>query len=572
MSVRRHLTCLALAGCTGGGPAPLPVPSDPIPTDVGKGCTLSPATFDAWFESGAASLNGAVKPANGLTFPNTSNCSFYEWSEQMFLWLTSPAPARYGGDGLVLTSPAFYDVSLPDASGVRHFVPHEAGLLRPFDLRAAQRGILDLPLLLEKGTLRALEVIPPALGPNRLPLVIDAGEREVEVAGIRAQVGATPLLLDAAGAPIERPRAILHSATSDLIPPFERRLNELSRTKAIDPAELVARFTFGETVVLLDLRGNFVETEQAQADGSVLMAQNGSLVYYAITVNNVFAWRRTQVGATVPAGTRFPTTQSDLDAITAFAASRGEPPLIDPEALAMEIKTSWVEASSLSNPGDYLQIQAVVPSYDTSDPKDWAPNGERTVTLAMVGMHVVGSTAGHPELLWGTFEYQGNDPAAAYTYTPAGSGSTNVPQDTSGTWLFCASGSTGPFNVPRMGIGSGGHIVAFSGSTIGPTDILRDRPWGRPGADATSNTEVLRLNHDVRGMLDPADVRRRYLHVGTTWTINGAAPTSGNQVGTNDLSNTTMETYTQGGNCFDCHVTNTTVVSHVFGETAPIPP
>jgi len=77
------------------------------------------------FDSGAVSLNGAVKPANSVLFPDTPNCSFYKWSEQMFLWLTSPAPPKYGSSGgLVMNTPAFFDVSLPDASGQRFLMEY----------------------------------------------------------------------------------------------------------------------------------------------------------------------------------------------------------------------------------------------------------------------------------------------------------------------------------------------------------------------------------------------------------------------------------------------------------------
>jgi hypothetical protein len=65
---------------------------------------------------------------------------------------------------------------------------------------------------------------------------------------------------------------------------------------------------------------------------------------------------------------------------------------------------------------------------------------------------------------------------------------------------------------------------------------------------------------------------------GATWTIGGNAPNANNQVGTNKLANTTMETYQQGSdptkntglNCFGCHVTNTTDVSHVYPAIAPL--
>lgn len=563
------LSPLVLSGCP-------PLTQQPLPTDAGSSCATSLTTpeFNGWFESGSVSLNGAVKPANSVLFPDTPNCSFYKWSEQMFLWLTSPAPPRYGSGGLVMNTSAFYDVSLPDASGHRHFVPHGVGGLRAFNLRTAQRGVLDLPIVLERKTLRMLEIIPPVLAPSGRQVVLDGDGQEVEVADLKATADNRPLLLDPSGNPIKAPRALLHRKGVETLPPFEQRLNrleQLDRT-AVDRTELVQKLVFDKRFVLIDLFGHFVETEQGQADGGVLMAQNGSLVYYALIVNNVFALYRTMQGATVPAGTRFPVTQTDLNAVTAFAAAHGQPPVLDPEALAVEIKASFVEAAGLVDANKFIQIKAIVPTYDKTNPNDWVPNGTKTTTLAMVGMHIVGSTHGHPEMLWATFEHLSNDPPAQYTYAKTPSGTTTVPQNTAGNWVFCANGSTGPFNQMRMAMGgpSGDHIVANPSFTIGPSDILRTMPFGLPGTSSTGNAEVLSLNATVRSLLDPADLRRNYFHEGTTWTIFGASPTAGNQVGTNKLENSTLETFFQGNNCFSCHHTNTTTVSHVFNDTQPL--
>src|SRR5262245_38077146 len=106
------------------------------PTDAGSSCatSLTPAEFNSWFESGSVSLNGAVKPANSVQFPDIPNCSFYKWSEQMFLWLTSPAPPRYGSGGLVMNTPALYGVSLPDPYRIRLFVHHTCGSIRSIQL------------------------------------------------------------------------------------------------------------------------------------------------------------------------------------------------------------------------------------------------------------------------------------------------------------------------------------------------------------------------------------------------------------------------------------------------------
>jgi hypothetical protein len=545
-----------------------------LPSDAGTSCatSLTTAEFNSWFDAGFVSLNGAVKPADSVLFPDIPNCSFYKWSEQMFLWLTSPAPPRYGGGGgLIMNTSAFYDVTPPDATGHRQFVPHSSGFLRAFTLRASQKGMLDLPVTMEKATFRLLEILPTVTSREGRQMVADQNGNQLEVRSARL-VNGKPLLLDLNGQQIQGPRAILQ-------PEFERKIQRLG---AFDRTELIQRITLDDASVLsLDLFGTFPETEQGQADGRVLMAQNGSLVYYALTVNNVFALYRTMQGATVPANTRFPVTQTDLDAITNFAAANGQPPVIDSEALAIEIKTAWIESSSLTDPSTFIQMKAIVPVYDTSNPNDWVQTGTKTTMLAMVGMHIVGSTGstnpansvnhGHPEMLWATFEHLSNGPSATYTYTKTPSGTGTVTQNTTGDWLFCSNGSAGPFNQPHIELGAPGHIVSVSPFTISPSDTRRERPWGLVGTTPVGNAEVISINNKVRSLLDPADVRKNYFHEGTTWTIFGANTSpSSNQVGTNKLSNTTMETYTQGGNCFNCHGSNTTAVSHIFDVTDPL--
>ena len=542
-----------------------------LPGDANTSCatSLTATEFNSWFEAGAVSLNGAVKPANSVTFPDVPNCSFYKWSEQMFLWLTSPAPPRYGSGGLVMNTSAFFDVSLPDAAGNRHFIPHTSGLIRAFNLRTAQNGLLDLPVILEKNTLRILEILPPETSPSGRQLVMDGDGNEVEIGSAILDREGRPTLRDPGGKEIRAPRALLRPRNDRAPRLFERRL---ARLDDFDRTELVQKIPLEKRFILLDLFGHFTEAEQGQADGGVLMAQNGSLVYYALMVNNVFALYRTMQGPTVPPGKKFPLTQSELDAITTFAAANGQPPVIDPEALAVEIKSSWVEAAGLPDADKFIQMKAIVPTYDKSNPNDWVPNGTKTVTLAMVGLHVVGSTKGHPEMLWATFEHVSNGPAAQYSYSKTPSGTGTVPQNTAGKWVFSSDGATGPFNDMRMMLGgpSGDHIVPISPFTIGPSDILRIKPWGLDGNSSSGNAEVISINNTVRSLLDPNDIRRNYFHEGTTWTIFGASPTPSNQVGTNKLENTTMETFQQGNNCFMCHSTNTTAVSHVFNDTNPL--
>jgi hypothetical protein len=551
-----------------------------LPSDAGSSCLAGPdsltaAEFNSWFDAGFVSLNGAVKPADSVHFPDRPNCTFYKWSEQMFLWLTSPAPPRYGGGGgLIMDSSAFYDVTPPDANGHRQLVPHSSGFVRAFTLRTAQKGLLDLPVLLEKGTLRVLEVLPTVFSREGRQMVADQNGNQVEVGSARQSTDGTPILLDPSGSQIKGPRAILQ-------PEIAKKMELVGE---FDRTELVQKLTLDDrSIVTLDLFGSFPKTEQAMADGGVLMAQNGSLVYYALTVNNVFALYRTMQGASVPPGTKFPVTQADLDAITNFAAANGQPPVIDSEAMAIEIKSAWIESSSLVDPSKFIQMKAVIPVYNTSNPNDWVQTGTTTKMLAMVGMHIVGSTGstnpansvnhGHPEMLWATFEHLSNGPSATYNYAKTPSGTGTVTQNTVGDWLFSSNGSAGPFNQPHITTIAAppGHLLSVSPFTISPSDTLRVMPFGLPGTtSATGNAEVISINNKVRSLLDPADVRRSYFHEGTTWTIFGASPTGANQVGTNKLANTTMETYSQGSNCFSCHGTNTTAVSHIFADIDPL--
>ena len=567
------------AGASASG-KPLAVAAPPpfLPLDAKPTCVVTPAAFAGWFESGAVTLNGVVKPANSVTFPNIPNCSFYQWSHQMFLWLTSPAPARYGGGSRIFDSPTFYDVSPLNALGERTFVPHVPGKIRAFSLKTAQAGPNGLPIVLDKSG-RMFEVEEAPLAPSGKQQIRDAQGDLLEVASATFDKTGGLVLRDKVGAVID--------------------LNLGPQPQSPGPGRETPRarkLMVGKAPVFLDAAGKVIEVEQGQAGaGEVLEAQNGSLVYYSIMVNDVFAYFLTgaKTGGILPAPTQFPTTNAQLNQVIAFAAAHGKT-FPDPEALAIEIKTSWVEVAGLANPGSYITMTATIPTYDKTDPKLWVQKGETTTQLALVGMHVVGSTAGHPEMIWGTFEHFGTAPNATYSYIDTANVTRTVPQNTAGTWLFTAPGSGGPFNVAHMVL-SGADIDDVGTFTVSPSDTIRRKAWGGAAdfspnpLDATtaaSNTEIIAINNSILAMLAAGDVRRNYFTTGSTWTIGGAAPTGsfkgggggGNEVGTSKLANTTMETYQQGSNnlwatglnCFSCHATNTTSVSHVYPTLNPL--
>ncbi len=559
------LTLIFIGGCV--SLATLSLPSNPAAS-----CTVSASLFASWFESGSVSLNGVVKPANSVTFSDNPNCDFYKWTEQMFLWLTSPSPARYGGGGRIFNSPAFFDVS-PLVNGERTFIPHTSGTF-PFlpnpQLRTAPLGTNKLPIVIEAKTSRAFEIEPTRFGPNKKQLVQNSEGVHVEIEKITLEGDRKPIFFDISGKPIKDARPI-----------FRR---ELKGTM------LAQRFVSNDLVVVLDANGNIIDVAPGQADHAALMSNQGSLIYFQVTVNDVFVYLKTGVANGNITANQFPTTQGELDDIINYATSKGKT-LIDPEALAIEIKTSWVEASTLPNSelSRFITLNATIPTYDKTNPNEWIPNGQKVAKLAMIGMHVVGSTKGHPEMIWGTFEHESTAPNAVYDYKNSSNVTVTVPQSTSGgSWILCTNGSTGPFNEKHMSVNSSnGHIENETPFAISPSNTMREQAWGagrtqRPNplvsSTAQSNSDLISINNSVRGQLLNGDVRRHYIQTGSTWTIGGAAPTGpftnvpslGKEVGTSRLANASLETYAQALNCFGCHTPNTVNVSNVWGDLKPL--
>ena len=574
------------------------LPTNPQPT-----CVASSQLFNSWFVSGSASLNGVVNPANSIAFQPANNCNFYLWSHQMLLWLLSPAPSGYGGSGRVFDSDVFYDVTTA-VNNKRYFVPH---FIFPPDATAADKAR------------KMVDVRPAKPGPNGLPAVLDRQGNIVEVLSSAVGPNNRPLLLTQAGKLVEAARvtvgadkkAVFHDAAGNAIP--QPKLNIPANLKGARVG--IRFFTADNTPIIVGADGTVFDVSPAQAGGSgVLLAQNSSVVYYTILANDVYAFYASGVNSgaitgppaypTTGPGPLFPTTQAGLDQIQTYAGQT----FPDGIALAVEVKLSWVDVSAVQNPGSYITSPAIVPTYDTSNPQKWVPGSPKFTTLALVGVHFVGSVNGHPEMVWSTFEHFGNTPVGPYQYVNTASQPVNVPANSAGTWLFSKSNSTGPFNVAHANYQTPPYIQGSNGFTVSPSDTQLVYPFGvaptpadqppnqEDATPAAANTEVLSSNNSVLGQLNTlakGDVRANYYFVGSTWTFGGYAPTgqynkttnngNGAEIGTNRLANSTMETYHQAGNgstgsnCFGtCHTDAstghkaTTDVSHIFSEMAPL--
>lgn len=612
----------------GGCPGPTPPPLNPLtllPKDPSPSCVVPSTMFATWFQTPGtpipAPVNAVFAPANSVSFPNNPNCSFYQWAMQDFLWLTSPAPITYGGGGgLVMDSPAFYDVTPPSGpAGKRTLLPHSAGFLRPFALRSAQADANGLQLVFDTS---GMPIQVKAAAANAPLTVLNAAGQQIQVAHARLGADRKPILLDANG------KAIRVTLSRGIKPEIRAAATEAQ----IPMLTTAQKFVIDGIPLFIDPALAVIDVEQGEADNGVVEAQlssGGSLVYFATIVNDVYAYYATAAmdhaftlsgdGICTPSASNpcFPTNGTQLNQITAFASAHGKT-FPDANALAVEIKSAWVLAAGLPNEGSYITMEATIPTYTPSAPPPagtatmTATGAQQTVKLALVGMHVVGSASGHPEMLWATFEHVANAPRDVYSYVNASNATVSVPVSvstlpaiagTSAPWLFSsatAGNNDKSFNAQNMTYNGSltpppqPTITALSPSTsITPSNTMRWKPFGAASdiapnpidpSIAASNTEIIAINNSVEAMMTSGDLRLNYVMSGVTWTIGGAPPGSfigGNQVGTSSLSNVTMETYEQGSpsnptgqsggtNCLSCHTTNTTQVSHVFPALNPL--
>ena len=396
-----------------------------IPTNAfGTGAVIDATRFSNWIGNATPVTNVFVLPADSPNFvgdnpiapdstPNTADFDrqdFFRWSQQMFLWILSPVPAdgSYGScKGLVLNSPEFFDIK--NGKYTRHRCDSQLFESRSFDVKSTQNGKNNLPLFIEKDTEKIFDVAPTPRSKDGFQLVKNELGRPIAVSKIIIEKQ-TPIFYDRYGKKIEKIALILD--------------------KNLLGESTVQQFIIDDQIINIIVPQPFnpivIANSQAQAsingNQNVLMARNGSLVYYNIMVNDVYAvFSQMVLNGNLPSTSHFPTTVNELNDIKAYGASHGIP-LINTEnrVLAMELKTSWVEAINLPNIGDYVTTPATIPNYVKTSTGVWTRNGTRAATLALVGMHVVGSAFGHPEMIWSTFEHINNTPNRSFTFTGNG--------------------------------------------------------------------------------------------------------------------------------------------------------
>lgn len=341
---------------------------------------------------------------------------------------------------------------------------------------------------------------------------------------------------------------------------------------------------------------------QAGGDG-VLLAQDDTLVFYGVHANDVYANYRTAQQKGDLSGvlaTNFPVTLAQVQTVERAVGKTFN----DATALSLELKTSWVASSAVVNKDKHVLANGTVPTYTKNAANTlWTQSGTETRELALVGIHVVGTVNGHPEMVWATFEHVDNAPDAAYNFEitlptlPPTSIVKNVPYDSSGSWTFIQSGAANTGAIPEFATANTkttpNTIAASSGQTITANNVVRLNPWGSPPANGQetvasmqNSAQLISLNRDIMTKLEQVgDVRANYFQSGSIWSSNGDIPSSDTDPilrGSLYSANATMETFHQfpdensgfvSRNCFTCHsskVNEGITTSHIFSKIAPL--
>ncbi len=322
---------------------------------------------------------------------------------------------------------------------------------------------------------------------------------------------------------------------------------------ADEPPSVLARLAKSDNTV--DANDIF----QAGPGKQILVDQAGNVIYYSSLINQDF-WDF------VTANTLY-----DLGSLTSVS------PTLDFPVNALELKLSWRVAAILDDNDKPIKTfipnasslfhteNQKVPVVSVVDGKINDDSGETMrAQLALIGAHVVGVVKDHPEFIWATFEHKANAPdcSAVPTAEPSPVGGL--------AWSLYTPNS--PVSVQnQFDVNNPLNVVS----------VCREVPYG--GGDAGNIANIQSLNASVLAN-QSGSVWANYELVGAQWTTgtnaagqddipgaNGAPVNPGDtQIGSLELANTSMETFTQDANCFACH--NGGVQTVTVGDSGQIVP
>ena len=261
---------------------------------------------------------------------------------------------------------------------------------------------------------------------------------------------------------------------------------------------------------------------------------------------------------------------------------------------SIELKSAWQIVTG-PTPKNYITTKALIPVFKTTSTGDIVKDGDKTrvVTVALLGIHVVGTIEGHPEFVWSTFEHV-NRKKKDWVRDVAPDASANAElskevlvEQKADAYTLYPSNPAHRVAAPVPGANKGSGIFDLrldaKTQTFTPrSPIYRQFP-GSKSDDSHADDAILSLNADMQARFEAEggdDVRSNYQLVGAIWfntpdddfrpgvnfTDAAAKPRKQPLFGGEDrLSSTTMESFTQSAdsfpNCFSCH--NTESVSGV---------
>lgn len=311
-----------------------------------------------------------------------------------------------------------------------------------------------------------------------------------------------------------------------------------------------------------------------QASGEWLTDQRGNLVYYDIRLNpdevdyiynanptgKNLTWAQGQLAcAQGLGGLRLPSGYGDD--ITCDGKTR----TFGGNVGAMEIKAAWIklpEDGSLNY--RYLTSQAVLvePGAD-----DIAVQQSNTVTVGLVGLHIIRHLPGASQMLWSTFEQVDNAP-------DAGTGMVNLPPNPNrkpqSSYTFFNPDCDPEQDIyyqckPNWTPDMKAQTPCETESPRNPANCI---PYSAP-AQVNRVTPVVSTSNDVNAyvwsLLSADSVFNYYRLIDVQWPNNSTSVKAGSTTplttgditpsdSTRIVANTTLETYVQSkDSCMDCH-------------------
>ena len=279
---------------------------------------------------------------------------------------------------------------------------------------------------------------------------------------------------------------------------------------------------------------------QQAGPGGVLVDQNGRSAYYTTHMDPIyFAFTQKYFG---------PKNYQKAD------------PTTDYPIAATVLKTSWRIVQPGEDTSKFYTTPAKIDLLESDGHGKLKATGKTAdVTVALVGVHVVGVIKDHPEFVWATFEQVDNAPDLPAAMDP------HSPDPVSAqSYTFYKGGTPADASnfLPKT------MTIDATTQVISPvTNVFQQFPDG--GATPQADVDAIKSVNAAFQAKIPAEkdkinpVFANYRLTGATWLLPGTLKPGDGQmdseaIGSIDLDNATMETFVQadGTNCFTCHRTS----------------